>query len=76
LYCLEGEGVAPDEGVKAGPTDFAGSDPVLEAAAAVLSRKVMFPVSGAGWPLSAPLIGSAYPASDENRGSKQHDTVT
>ena len=37
--CLEGEGIAPDVEVKAGPTDFAASDPVLEAAVAVLSKK-------------------------------------
>jgi hypothetical protein len=37
--CLEGEGVAPDVEVKAGPRDFAASDPVLEAAVAVLSKK-------------------------------------
>ena len=37
--CLEGTGVAPDVLVKAGPTDFAAGDPVLEAAVAVLSKK-------------------------------------
>jgi C-terminal processing protease CtpA/Prc len=37
--CLEGEGIAPDVEVKAGPRDFAASDPVLEAAVAVLAKK-------------------------------------
>ena len=37
--CLEGEGVAPDVEVKAGPRDFDTIDPVLEAAVKVLSGK-------------------------------------
>jgi hypothetical protein len=37
--CLEGEGVAPDMEVKADQNDFAASDPVLDAAVAVLSKK-------------------------------------
>jgi C-terminal processing protease CtpA/Prc len=37
--CFEGMGIAPDIEVPAKPGDFAGRDPVLEAAIAYLSAK-------------------------------------